>query len=203
MATRRDVLIGMGALSAATWPIAAAAQAEDPAVAGIKAFYDALQSATSGPKAADPKGRLAAVSEAIMRSFDIAAMARLSIGPQWSKIPEPKQASLQEAFGRYFVATYGSQLEKMGGGRFEVEPKPEQRAGGRLVRTRVVDAEGKTTPVDYLVNADGRVVDIYLGGTVSLLAARRSEFDATLKAGGPDALEANLRKRADDIMSRT
>jgi len=203
MATRRDVLTGLGALTAAAWPVAAAAQAEDPAVANIKAFYDALQSAASGPKAADLKQRLAGVSEAIMRTFDIAAMARLSIGPQWAKIPAAKQASLQEAFGHYFVVTYGSQLGQMAGGKFEVQPKPEQRTGGRLVRTRVIDREGKTTPVDYLVNADGRVVDIYLGGTVSLLAARRSEFDATLKAGGPDALEANLRKRADDIMNRT
>jgi hypothetical protein len=48
-----------------------------------------------------------------------------------------------------------------------------------------------------VVNAEGRVVDIYLGGTVSMLAARRSEFDAALKAGGPDGLEAHLRKRTD------
>ena len=66
-------------------------------------------------------------------------------------------------------------------------------------RTRVVDAEGKATPVDYLVNAEGRVVDIYLGGTVSMLAARRSEFDGVLKKGGPEALEAHLRKRTEAV----
>jgi phospholipid transport system substrate-binding protein len=187
----------MGASAALAWPLGAAGQGEDAAVARIQAFYDSLQSATA---AADPKQRLGAISEAMMRTFDIAAMARLSIGPQWSKIPAAKQGSLQEAFGRYFIATYASQLGRASGGRFEVMPKTEQRTGGRLVRTRVTDAEGKATPVDYLVNADGRVVDIYLGGTVSMLAARRSEFDAALKAGGPDALETNLRQRADQLM---
>jgi len=196
MVTRRELLAGLGALAILAWPVGAAAQADDPAVARIQAFYDSLQSATAGAQT-DPKQRLAALSDAVMRTFDIVAITRLSIGPPWSKIPADRQASLQEAFGGYFVATYASQLGKASGSRFEVLPKSEQRTAGRLVHTRVIDPEGKATPVDYVVNAEGRVVDIYLGGTVSMLAARRSEFDAALKAGGPDGLEAHLRKRAD------
>jgi phospholipid transport system substrate-binding protein len=195
MVTRRELLGGISAAAALSWSSAAIGQAEDAAAASIKAFYDSLQSATAG--GADPKQRLAAVSEAMTRTFDIGAMTRLAIGPQWSKIPEGKQASLQDAFGRYFIATYASQLGKASGSKFEVLPKTEQRTAGQLVRTRITDAEGKVTPVDYLVNKDGRVVDIYLAGTVSMLASRRSEFDAALKAGGPEALEASLRKRAD------
>lgn len=193
MVTRRELLGSIGAASALAWPLKAAAQADD-AAARIQAFYDSLQSAMAE---ADATRRMAAISEAMTRAFDIAAITRLAIGPQWSKIPAPKQASLQDAFGRYFIATYANQLGKASGGRFEVLPKTEQKAGGRLVHTRVIDGEGKTTPVDYVVNAEGRVVDIYLGGTVSMLAARRSEFDGALKAGGPDALEAHLRKRTE------
>ena len=198
MVTRRELLGGLGAAAALAWPSGAGAQADD-AAARIQAFYDSLQAALAE---SDPARRMAAVSEAMTRTFDIAAITRLSIGPQWSKIPAPEQASLQDAFGRYFVATYASQLGKAAGGRFEVLPKTEQKmtAGGRrLVRTRVIDGEGKATPVDYLVNAEGRVVDIYLGGTVSMLAARRSEFDGVLKKGGPDALEAHLRKRTEAV----
>lgn len=202
MVTRREVLTSLGAAAALAWPLNAMGQGEDAAVARIQAFYDGLQSATADAKA-DPKQRLAAISEAMTRTFDIAAITRLAIGPQWSKIPAARQASLQDAFGRFFIASYASQLGKASGGRFEVMPKSEQRAAGRLVRTRVIDAEGKATPVDYVVNADGRVVDIYLGGTVSMVAARRSEFDSALKAGGPDALEAYLRKRADAAMGGT
>jgi phospholipid transport system substrate-binding protein len=199
MVTRRELLGSIGAAAALAWPSGAGAQADD-AAARIQAFYDSLQAALAE---SDPARRMAAVSEAMTRTFDIAAITRLAIGPHWSKIPAPKQASLQDAFGRYFIATYASQLGKAAGGRFEVLPKAEQkneqRAGGRLVRTRVIDGEGKATPVDYLVNAEGRVVDIYLGGTVSMLAARRSEFDGALKAGGPDALEAHLRKRTEAV----
>jgi phospholipid transport system substrate-binding protein len=200
MVTRRKLLGGIGACAALGWPLGAAGQADDPAVARIQAFYDRLQAAAAQT---DAKQRLAAISEAITDAFDIPAVTRLAIGPQWSKIPAPRQASLQEAFERYFAATYGSQLGKAAGSRFEVLPKTEQKTGGRLVRTRVVDAEGKTTPVDYLVNADGRIVDVYLGGTVSMLAARRSEFDSVLKKGGPDALEAHLRQRAEAATGAT
>jgi phospholipid transport system substrate-binding protein len=201
MVTRRELLAGLAAFAAMGRPLGAAGQADDPAVARIQAFYESLQAATAAQK--DPKQRLATVSDAMMRTFDIAAITRLAIGPQWSKIPAERQAALQEAFGRYFVVTYASQLGKAAGSRFEVLPKTEQRTVGRLVRTRVIDPDGKATPVDYLVNADGRVVDIYLGGTVSMVAARRSEFDAALKNGGPDALEAHLRKRADAAMGGT
>jgi phospholipid transport system substrate-binding protein len=200
MTTRRELLTAMAASAAMAWPLGVAGQHDDPAVARIKAFYDSLQAATAGAQAADPKQRLGVVSEAMMRTFDLAAMTRLAVGAQWSKIPAAKQASLQEAFGRYFIASYASRLGGAAGGRFDVLPKSEQRTGGRLVRTRVTDAGGNTTPVDFLLNADGRVVDVYLGGTVSELASRRSEFDAALKRGGPDALEANLRKRADELM---
>jgi phospholipid transport system substrate-binding protein len=191
--------MALAASAALSLPVGAAAQGEDSAVARIKAFYDGLQKAMAS---ADPKQRLAAVSDTMMRTFDIAAMTRLAVGPQWSKIPAARRDSLQEAFGRYFIASYANRLGQAAGGRFEVLPKTEKRAGGRLVRTRVTDAQGKETPVDYLVNADGKVVDVYLGGTVSELASRRSDFAAALKAGGPDALEANLRKQADELMSR-
>lgn len=202
MLSRRQVLVPLVG-AALSWPLAAAAEGEDPAVARIKAFYDSLEGAMKGAQAADPKQRAAALSEAVMRTFDIPAMTRLAIGPQWSKIPAGKQASLQDAFGRYFVATYASRLGQASGGRFEVLPKTEQKSGGRLVRTRVIDASGKATPVDYLVNAQGQVIDVYLNGTVSELASQRSELTAALKAGGPDALEANLRKRADALMGGT
>jgi phospholipid transport system substrate-binding protein len=187
-----------GALAAAgPWP--ALAQAEDPA-ARIKSFYDALQAVTAGPQASDPKARFAALQEPVGNAFDLTAMARLAIGPQWSKFPAAKQASLQEAFGRYFVATYANRLGGISGARFEVTPNAEPRTGGRLVRTKVIDAGGRETPVDYLVGPEGKVVDLYLSGTVSELAALRAQFDPVLKSGGPDRLEAYLRERADKAL---
>ncbi|MGO4571654.1 MlaC/ttg2D family ABC transporter substrate-binding protein [Microvirga sp. 2TAF3] len=202
MVSRRDLLMLIGAMAIAR-PLAAAGQGEDPAIAHVKAFYDSMRSVTTGARGSDPKKRIAALSQAMTRAFDIAAMTRLAVGPGWTKIPAAKRASLQEAFGRYFIATYASRLDQASGGRFEVLPNAERRAGGTIVRTQIIDAEGKATPVDYLLNPEGRIVDVYLNGTVSELASHRSEFDAALKAGGPDALESSLRKRADALSGGT
>jgi phospholipid transport system substrate-binding protein len=45
-----------------------------------------------------------------------------------------------------------------------------------------------------------KVVDIYLTGTISELATRRSEFAALLKSGGPNALIESLRQKTEKLM---
>ena len=41
--------------------------------------------------------------------------------------------------------------------------------------------------------------DIYLSGSISELATRRSDFAATLRSGGIDGLIALLNKKADEL----
>jgi phospholipid transport system substrate-binding protein len=45
-----------------------------------------------------------------------------------------------------------------------------------------------------------RAVDVYLTGTISELATRRSEFSAILDAGGPTALIESLRQQTDKLL---
>lgn len=191
---RRFLLASLAVLGASSSP---ALSAPDEAAAKVQAFYDALQKMLSGAEAGDAKARNAALFEAMSQSFDLGEMTRLAVGSRWRTIPADKQAKLQDAFGRYFVASYGNGFGRASGGKFEVEPASDQRTGGRVVHTRVVDPSGRATKVDYLVNPAGKIVDVYFNGTVSELAAYRTDFDKILAQGGPDALEANLRQRAE------
>ena len=53
--------------------------------------------------------------------------------------------------------------------------------------------------LDYLMQPSGggwKIEDVYLSGTISELARRRSEFTAVLDRGGPQALVDALRKKA-------
>lgn len=53
--------------------------------------------------------------------------------------------------------------------------------------------------IDYLMrdaDAGWQIMDVYLSGTVSELATRRSEFSAVLRRGGADALVDVLQKKA-------
>jgi phospholipid transport system substrate-binding protein len=54
--------------------------------------------------------------------------------------------------------------------------------------------------LNYLMRGAGetwRIVDVYLTGTISELATRRSEFAAVMKTGGPSALVDSLRQQAE------
>ncbi len=54
-------------------------------------------------------------------------------------------------------------------------------------------------PIDYLMHendAGWQIIDVYLSGTVSELATRRSEFSAVMRRGGADALVDVLQKKA-------
>jgi phospholipid transport system substrate-binding protein len=192
-------MMTLAALAVLAVPLRASAAA-DPAAAAVQSFYDRLQKilAVQNP---DPKAKVGEIAGAVTESFDLGAMTRLAVGSRWRTIPADKQAKLQEAFARYFVASYSNSFGRAVGAKFEVNPTSEERTGGRLVRSKVVDPGGKPMEVNYLVSPEGKIVDIYFSGTVSELAAYRTDFEKTLAQGGPDALEANLRQRADQMAS--
>lgn len=200
MLSRRGFIIG-GAALALVLSLPGAGAADD-AAGSVQAFYDALQKTLAAEPPADPKARVAAIGNAVRQAFDLGAMTRLAVGSRWRTIPPEKQQKLQEAFGRYFVASYANSFGRAKGARFEVTPASEARPGGRLVKSRVLDPAGKPTEVNYLVSAEGKIVDIYFSGTVSELAAYRTDFERVLAKGGADALEADLNQRADKLVAK-
>jgi len=55
--------------------------------------------------------------------------------------------------------------------------------------------------INYLVRG-GRVIDVYLNGTISDLATRRDEFQSILAGGGgADALVKTLRERTESLLA--
>ena len=101
------------------------------------------------------------------------------------------------------IATYASRFDGYSGERFEVEPVSEARTTGRIVRTKLLQSNGEAITLNYLLRDSGgnwKVVDIYLTGTISELATRRSEFAALLKSGGPSTLIESLRQRTEKLM---
>jgi phospholipid transport system substrate-binding protein len=140
---------------------------------------------------------------AITSAFDIATMTRLAAGPAWNSFSGAQQAAVREAFARFLVADYAHQVTDYSGESFVVDPQTsaETRGGGEIVRTKLVQPGGRTVQINYLVRG-GRVIDVYLNGTVSDLATRRDEFASILAGGGgADALVKTLRERTDSLLA--
>jgi len=130
-------------------------------------------------------------------------MARLAVGPAWKGFSAEQQVAVQDAFARFIVADYASQIKDYSGESFVVDPRttPETRGGGEIVKTKLLQPGGRTVNINYLVRRE-RVIDIYLNGTISDLAMRRDEFGSIIASGGADALIKRLRDRTDALLGK-
>lgn len=181
----------------------AESSAVDPAAVRIRSFYDALLAVMKQAAQLGIRGRYDKLAPTIEQTFDLGVMTRIAVGPAWTTIPPPQQAALVDGFTRMTIATYASRFDGFSGERFEVSPTVEARATGRIVRTRLLPASGDPVTLDYLMRGSDqtwRIVDIYLTGTISELATRRSEFGSILKSGGPGALIKSLQEQAAKLM---
>jgi len=204
---RRGALRALGALpGAVAAPAFGAADEASIVTAPIRAFYDALLDVMRRAKALGVRGRYDALAPVIRATFDLAAMTRISVGPRWNTIPPEQQAALIDGFTRMTIATYASRFDGYSGERFEVDPAIETRKTGSVVHTRLVQSNGEPIAINYLMrhSAPGwKVVDVYLTGTISELATRRSEFSAILDAGGATKLIDTLKQQTDQLLQPT
>ena len=83
---------GLG-LSMLSYPVHATPTSSGDPVQGL---YDVLLSTLKNGRTLGQGGRFMQLEPVIRRSFDIAAMARLSVGPSWASLSESQrqQASL-------------------------------------------------------------------------------------------------------------
>jgi phospholipid transport system substrate-binding protein len=169
----------------------------------IRAFYAALLNVMQHAAELRVQGRYDKLAPAIGATFDLAAMTRIAVGPPWSSFTADTQAALVDGFTRMTIATYATRFDGYSGERFDVDPVVETRTAGRVVHTQLVKANGEPVVLNYLMRASAgrwRAVDVYLTGTISELATRRSEFSAILDAGGPAALVESLRQQTDKLL---
>lgn len=173
--------------------------------ATISAYYDALLAAMKEGKTLGFKGRYAKLAPAIQRAFNLPQMTRIAVGPGWSNLPADQQQQLIDAFSDFSIATYANQFDNYSGERFEVDPKPTPANNGdTIVHTRLIPKDGDPVTLNYLLRKGEngwQIVDVYLSGTISQLAARRAEFSSVMRRDGAAGLIDVLRKKAAQLAS--
>ena len=165
----------------------------------VQGLYDALLGTMKNGRALGQSGRFMRLEPVIRRSFDIPTMARLSVGPTWAGMSEVQRQQVIESFGRYISATYADRFDTYAGQKLQVTGE-QPNAGGVLVKSQIVKANGEPVKVDYMMRRNGEgwlISDIYLDGAISEVATRRSEFGAIIRAAGVGGLIAALNRKAD------
>lgn len=170
----------------------------------IGALYGTLIQTMQQAKQLGVKGRYELLAPVLSNTYDIPSMSRTAVGQSWSALDPGQQAGIIDAFTRMMVANYANQFDGFSGERFEIVQTIDRAPADKLVKTHLIQANGKVVALDYLMRNTGgewKVVDVYLDGTISELANRRAEFSAILKAGGPTALIDSLRRQGDKLLA--
>ena len=201
----------IGLLASFSWLVVVAAlgllplraQTPSAAVVKIQTYYQQLMPTIQQAGRLSVRERDRRFTPVISAVFDLATMTRLAVGPAWKSFSAEQQAAARDAFARFIVADYASQIKDYSGESFVVDPQtiPETRGGGEIVKTRLLQPGGRAVSINYLVRGE-RVIDIYLNGTISDLATRRDEFASIIASGGADALIRRLQDRTESLLGK-
>jgi len=170
----------------------------------VRSFYEALLANMRSGPALGARGRYTHIEPVVRRTFDMPFMTRLAVGPEWERLDDAQRQQVSQAFERYISAIYADRFDSYSGERLQVtgeQPSP----GGTLITTEIVKSNGEPVRLNYLMRQNGsawQIADVYLNGTISELATRRSEFSSIIRAQGIDGLIAMLNNKAESLAAR-
>jgi phospholipid transport system substrate-binding protein len=181
-----------------------AAAAADPslAVGVIQQLDDGLLGVMKDAKALGYQGRFDRLASLVDHTYDVPFMAEKVLGSHWQQLDEAARTRWIGVFRQYLVANYAGNFTGFSGQRFEVlgqEPAPNDTT---LVKTVLHDPGNEDVDLTYRMRDAGqgwRIGDIYLKGTVSELALRRSDYASVLDSGGLDALVGVVQAKIADL----
>ena len=170
----------------------------------VRSLYDALLANMQSGAALGARGRFSRIEPVVRRTFNMPLMTRLAVGPEWERLNDAQRQQVSQAFERYISAVYAERFDSYAGEKLQVtgeQPSP----GGTIITTEIVKSNGEPIRLNYLMRQSGgawQIADVYLNGTISELATRRSEFSSILRAQGIDGLIAMLNNKAESLAAR-
>src|SRR5215468_1447995 len=135
----------------------------------VQGLYDTLLGTMKSGRSLGQSGRFARLEPVVRRSFDITTMSRLSVGSSWATLSETQRQQFIECFGHYISAIYADRFDSYAGQKLQVTGE-QPTAGGVMVKSQIIKANGEPVNVDYMMRRNGEgwlISDIYLDGAIS------------------------------------
>jgi len=149
-----------------------------------------------------PAQRRARLAPVIRDTHDLPFIAHFALGRVWKGLSTADRDRFVAAFSEMSIATYAERFDGYSGERFRILSSRDAERGGEEVRTVLVESDGSTVSLDYLLRRrDGRwrIINVIAEG-VSNLALKRAEYAGFVRRHDFNALmekmEARLAERA-------
>jgi len=179
----------------------AGAEVAGSPVAVVETLHASLIAAMQD-KELDFDGRYAMLAPVVEESFDLEFMGSKCVGRHWKTLSPDEQQAWLEKFKRLTTSTYASRFKSFNGERFETLGEEPGARDTQIVLTKLHVPGDEDVMLNYRLMkgpAGWQVIDIYLKGTVSELALRRSDYSVTLKRDGFDGLVAAIDEKIADF----
>jgi phospholipid transport system substrate-binding protein len=167
-------------------------------------FQDELLSIMKQGEELGFKGRYQKFEPAIVKSHDLAKVARIVVGKEWKGFSEEQKQKLTDVFSRLSIASYAHNFKSYSGESFEYLSEDETARGGRIVHSVFVLPKDKNVKFDYMLKEKAGkwlIINVIANG-VSDLALKRSEYTSILKREGFEALIAKISEKIDNYTNQ-
>jgi phospholipid transport system substrate-binding protein len=210
-------ILGMSGTQLLTAPSATAAEPAEAPVATdqattvdspqlvIEKFHAGLLEIMKHAKELGFQGRTDKLEPLMQETFDLEFMASKSVGRHWRQLSDNDQQRWVVIFSQFTTANYAGRFTGYTGEEFITIDVEDASRGTRVVLTKIVVPSEEDVQLNYrMIERDGswKVIDVFLNGTVSELALRRSEYSSALKRSGFDQLVASVETKIEDLKSK-
>lgn len=175
------------------------------ASAVVQSFQAVLLDAMQQAKALGVKGRYDKLGPAIEAAFHLPLMAATASAPYWHDGTAAQRSRLLAAFHRMSASTVATLFDDYGGETFRVVRERKTAGPTVMVDTQVVRPEDDPIDITYVaarLRDRWWIIDLVVGGGISEVRVRRSEYARFLREGGLDRLTQALEEQADHLLSQ-
>ncbi len=135
--------------------------------------------------------------------FDLDAALQIAAAPYFEQAGEAERRQALDAFARRSAAQYLDRFASYNGESFAIDGERAGPRGTTLVDTTLARPRKQPVRLTYVLRPEGKdwkILDVLAKGTVSQLAAQRSEFQAPLRSEGLAGLTRDLNANADRLL---
>lgn len=171
----------------------------------IEGFHSELLEIMKQAKELGYVGRIKRLTPLMHQVFDLDFMASKTVGRLWRKLSDEDKSRWIRIFARFTTANYAGRFTGYTGEEFVTIGVKDAPSGTQVVLTKIIVPGDEDVQLNYrMIERDGtwKVVDVFLNGTVSELALRRSEYSSALKRDGFEKLLSSVETKIADLETK-